>query len=195
MNTLDILKRQPWHIAYVNIGQRCTNKNHPKFKFYGGKGIKRSITSTELKTMYDRDNAHLMKSPSVDRIDTSKDYCVSNCRFIEMDENRKLANDARTQRITIRSISKARDLIGNLNRPNMQRTDMHPKDVENIYSPPYKDMERKTKEYNYPPQISGVRPGKKRQRINVQGNTGGNTQFGGISGAGYGVNTGGSYRT
>jgi hypothetical protein len=37
--------------------------------------------------MWFRDKAFEMKRPSLDRIDTTGDYCLDNCRFIELKEN------------------------------------------------------------------------------------------------------------
>jgi hypothetical protein len=194
MDLNDILKRQPWHIAYVNIGQRCTNCDHPKYKFYGGKGIKRSITSEELKMLYFRDKAYLMKSPSVDRMNSSKDYAFENCRYIEMDENRKLANDQRSGKL---SVDQMRDLMCKLNRlsDRQTRSTINPKEIENMFSPPTKGEERRVKENIYPPQILGVRAKTDPQRIRVQGSTNGGSRFGDTSGGVFGIPTGGSYGT
>ena len=164
----DILKREPWHIAYVNIGQRCHNPNHPKYKFYGGKGVTRAITSDELKRMYFRDKAFLMKSPSVDRIDPDTDYCFDNCRFIEMDENRKLANDRRTASRNAVDIEKLRDLMCKFNRASCPASELSTKEIEDIFSPPFKGTESRTKEYPYPPQLAGVRTNPNKRRVRVQ---------------------------
>lgn len=179
MDLNDILKRQPWQIAYVNIGQRCTNCDHPKYKFYGGKGIQRSITSEELKMLYFRDRAYLMKSPSVDRINASKNYAFDNCRYIEMDENRKLANDQRSGRL---SVEHMRDMMCKLNRfsDRRNRSALCPKEIENMFSPPTKGTEPRTKENFYPPQLLGVRSKADPQRIRVHGDTSGQTGFSGV---------------
>lgn len=78
----------PLRKLYQNIKQRCEYPQDKKFQYYGGKGIKCLITSEELRFLWDRDKAILMKQPSIDRIDASKDYCLSNCKFIEMTDNR-----------------------------------------------------------------------------------------------------------
>ena len=199
MNINDILKRQPWHISYVNIGQRCNNPNHPKYKFYGAKNIRRSITSSELKRMWYRDKAFLMKSPSVDRIDPTKDYSYDNCRYLEMEENRALAkkpkatkkpkpNPAELEKQEL-SIDQLRDLMSKVNRA----TETNVKEVENIYSPPFSGDKHKTGPYEYPSQLLGVKNGK--QKIRVSGNANSGGQFGGSAGPVYGVPTGGSYLT
>ena len=65
----DYRKKCLWLTIYVNIGQRCNNPNHNSYKNYGGRGIQRLITSVELKELWFRDKAYLMKKPSIDRID------------------------------------------------------------------------------------------------------------------------------
>lgn len=51
--------------------------------------IQCGITREEIKTLWFRDFAYLMKRPSIDRIDTYGDYVFSNCRFIEFIDNLK----------------------------------------------------------------------------------------------------------
>lgn len=72
-----------WH----GINQRCNNPKRLGYKHYGGKGIKNKITINELYFLWIRDQAHLMKRPSIDRIDSNGDYCIANCQFLELKEN------------------------------------------------------------------------------------------------------------
>jgi len=80
LNKLKILLRK--------IKGRCNNKNHHAYKYYGGKGIKCLITEEELKKLWLRDKAYLMKKPSIDREDNDNNYCYDNCQFLEFEENR-----------------------------------------------------------------------------------------------------------
>jgi hypothetical protein len=50
---------------------------------YGAKGIKFMLTMQEIKEMWHRDKAELMNKASIDRIDSTKNYCLENCQFIE----------------------------------------------------------------------------------------------------------------
>ena len=196
-NFPDLLKRHPWAISFVNIGQRCTNKNHPKYKFYGEKGITRNISSEELKRMYLRDKAYLMKSPSIDRLDSSKGYSFKNCRYLEMEENRREANERRTTaKLNVTkdiSIEQLRDIVCKINLMDGVNA------LEATYrfvSPPYRGEKRLKEQYpkEYPRQLSGLHSGTK-QRQRLAGNTqGGEGSFGGPSGA-YGIATGGSHLT
>lgn len=70
-----------------DIRQRCYNPNTASFKYYGARGIKCRITSAEIRYLWNRDRAYLMERPSIDRIDSSGDYELGNCRFIENKEN------------------------------------------------------------------------------------------------------------
>jgi hypothetical protein len=80
-------KTFPWKYTLQAINQRCNNPNHNKYKFYGGRGIKCLITLEELKTLWFRDKAYLMKQPSIDRICHNGNYTFENCRYIEFKEN------------------------------------------------------------------------------------------------------------
>ena len=80
-------KKNPWHTSVWGSKQRCNNKNNPKYKYYGEKGIKFLITFQEVKMLWERDNAKEMGKPSLDRINSEGNYEVNNCRFIELAVN------------------------------------------------------------------------------------------------------------
>jgi len=81
------IKTHPWINVRNNAKQRCENKNHQSFKYYGGRGIKCFITEDEIEKLWFRDKAWLLVIPSLDRKDNNGDYTFDNCRFIEMSEN------------------------------------------------------------------------------------------------------------
>ena len=70
-----------------SIKKRCTYKNHPQYKDWGGRGIKCKILIHEIRMLWKRDKAYNMKCPSIDRIDNDGNYTYENCRFIEKAEN------------------------------------------------------------------------------------------------------------
>lgn len=82
-------KKFPWKLVLLNIKSRCYNSNNKFYKNYGGRGIKCLITDNELKELWFRDKAYLMKRPSIDRIDNDGDYTYKNCQFIEKSQNSK----------------------------------------------------------------------------------------------------------
>lgn len=75
----------PWVKTYRRILSRC--KSNP---FYVKRGIKCLIRPTELKEIWKRDKAHLLKNPSVVRIDPKGHYTKDNCRYIELSDNLRL---------------------------------------------------------------------------------------------------------
>lgn len=75
-------RRYPWVKCYRRIVSRCLYSRH-----YLKHGIKCAITVRELKKLWLRDKAHLLKKPSIDRIDRNKPYTYKNCQFIELKEN------------------------------------------------------------------------------------------------------------
>lgn len=75
---------------WQNLLQRCYKSYDKRFKYYGGKGIQVLMSKAQLAAIWKRDKAHLMKQPSLDRINSNGHYEQANCRFIEMEQNRIL---------------------------------------------------------------------------------------------------------
>jgi len=86
-------KKLPWKRTLQNIKSRCNNKKTPYYKNYGGRGIKCLITEEDIKFLYNRDKAYLMKQPSIDREENDGNYVLSNCRFIEKSKNSAKAHN------------------------------------------------------------------------------------------------------
>jgi hypothetical protein len=78
-------QKKPWARYIANIMRRCNDKREKYYK----KGIKNYLTVNDLETLWVRDKAYLMASPSIDRIDSTKDYTFRNCQFIELLENKR----------------------------------------------------------------------------------------------------------
>lgn len=70
-----------------SIKRRCENPKCPRYKNYGGRGIKCLITKEEIKELWFRDKAFEMKKPSIDRKDNDGNYTFDNCQFLEYDVN------------------------------------------------------------------------------------------------------------
>ncbi len=84
-------RQNPWHSKYYAIKYRCENPKNDHYKYYGAKGIKNLITKNQIKRLWFRDKASLMKKPSIDRKNSNGHYEYSNCRFIELSLNSSLA--------------------------------------------------------------------------------------------------------
>lgn len=82
-------RRQKYPERYIlkDIKDRCNNAKNQAYKWYGGRGIKCLITEEEIKELMIRDGYWDMEKPSIDRIDNDGNYCIENCRFIELSEN------------------------------------------------------------------------------------------------------------
>lgn len=83
-------KNNPWLKYYVYARCRCLKKYNDSYPNYGGKGIKFLMTTSDFKFLWKRDKAHLLKQPSIDRINSDGNYVLANCRFIELKLNRYL---------------------------------------------------------------------------------------------------------
>ena len=60
--------------------QRCLNKNNPKYKNYGGRGIKVCEEWLKFDNFY-KDMGERPEGKSIDRIDNEKGYFKENCRW------------------------------------------------------------------------------------------------------------------
>jgi hypothetical protein len=79
----------PWQSTLAGINSRCYHKENGSYKSYGGKGIKNYLNMADLKYLWFRDKAYLMDEPSIDRLNNKKDYILENCRYLELDDNRR----------------------------------------------------------------------------------------------------------
>ena len=89
--------KNKWKLLLRGIKQRCTYNKHKSFKYYGGRGIKCLITAEELKELWFRDRAYLMKKPSIDRENNNGHYVYNNCSYMERVNN---SNKAHNKEIT-----------------------------------------------------------------------------------------------
>ena len=96
-------KKYPWIKTLERIKQRCNNPKNPRYKNYGGRGIRCMITLEELEFLYNRDNAWEMKKPSIDRIENDGYYELSNCQYIELVDNVKKENENRRAKLGLNS--------------------------------------------------------------------------------------------
>lgn len=91
---------EPWYKTWENIWKRCVkNKDKKKMQVYYEKGIRCKITCRDLKKIWFRDKAYLMLRPSIDRLDSAKNYSLENCRYIEYLENCRMGGINRASKM------------------------------------------------------------------------------------------------
>jgi len=83
-------KRNPWARSVEFARRRCTDEKHKDYLFYGGRGLAVELTSEEAGRLWARDAASTMRAPSLDRVDSDKNYTFDNCRYIEKSINERL---------------------------------------------------------------------------------------------------------
>lgn len=106
--------RSPTFVAWTNMIQRCTNENRPDFYLYGGRGI--TVCDRWLKSgggfaAFLADMGDRPAGASIDRIDNSKGYEPSNCRWATPAEQ---ARNRSTSKLTAEMVARLRS--GDLHR-------------------------------------------------------------------------------
>lgn len=70
------------YVRYIDIINRCYNKNHKNFKNYGGRGILMCEQWMKDFYLFNREIANgFNRSLTLDRIDNDKGYCPHNVRW------------------------------------------------------------------------------------------------------------------
>jgi hypothetical protein len=86
-------KRCPWVRLVEWARRRCNDTESKWYKFYGARGIVCTITAADAKRAWIECSAHLLKRPSLDRIESNKGYVAGNIRVIEFNANARMAWD------------------------------------------------------------------------------------------------------
>lgn len=91
--------------SWCNMKQRCLNPNHPKYKNYGGRGIKVCNEWLTSSGFFEWALSNGWKEGlQIDRIDNDGDYCPDNCRWVGISEN------SRKKRTTKISFEQAKEI-------------------------------------------------------------------------------------
>ncbi len=82
-------KLHPLYKVWSGVKERCVNKNHKSYKYYGGRGIelcKEWLDNPKSFIEWGLSNGY-KKGLEIDRIDNDKSYSPINCRFITHQRN------------------------------------------------------------------------------------------------------------
>ncbi len=74
-------KRHNLYYVWAGMKQRCINKNHPRYKDYGGRGINICKQWNEFENFLKDMGESYKKGLTLDRINNNGDYCKSNCKW------------------------------------------------------------------------------------------------------------------
>ena len=78
---------------FGDMNSRCYNSNNKNYRWYGAKGIKicsEWLSNPKLFEEWALNNGY-NDSLTIDRIDSDRDYCPDNCRWISLRENTRRA--------------------------------------------------------------------------------------------------------
>jgi hypothetical protein len=80
LSTHKMCRTRPYRI-WRNMINRCTNKNDPRYKDYGGRGIKVYPKWRKFQGFWEDMKPYYKDGLSLDRLDTNGNYELGNCRF------------------------------------------------------------------------------------------------------------------
>jgi len=108
-------KPSPTYTSWYAMKTRCLNSNNPRFKDYGGRGIRVCKRWMDF-TNFLADMGEKPEGLTPDRIDNDGDYEPCNCRWATPKEQRQNRRDQKTQYFFI-----AMDEQGTMIASNNQR--------------------------------------------------------------------------
>lgn len=72
--------------SWLEMKKRCDNPQAKNFPWYGGKGIKYTVRWKYFREFLE-DMGNPEEGMTLDRLDSNKDYCKENCRWLTKSQN------------------------------------------------------------------------------------------------------------
>jgi hypothetical protein len=104
------LSSLPEYKVWENMKNRCDNPNCPKYKIYGGRGIKYQSTWASFVSFFNDMGSRPSSKHQLDRINVNGGYCKENCRWATNKENCR--NKRNNNLILGKTLSEWSELIG-----------------------------------------------------------------------------------
>lgn len=87
------LSNHKLYSVWANMKDRCNNENNHAYHNYGGKGIRVCDEWKKFLPFYNwAIHSKYEEGLTIERIDSDKDYCPSNCEWITLSQNTARAN-------------------------------------------------------------------------------------------------------
>ena len=93
------MSRSPLYMTWTRMKSRCQNPNNPRYKDYGGRGIKVCIEWQDFENFRRDMEPTYAKGLSIDRIDVNGDYEKSNCQWLTMAEQQRNKRSNNTRHV------------------------------------------------------------------------------------------------
>ena len=77
--------------CWIAMKARCSNRHHPNYKNYGGRGVK--VLWGSFEEFYEDMGDDYHRSLTIDRVNNNGDYCKENCRWISIQDQQKNRSD------------------------------------------------------------------------------------------------------
>lgn len=91
--------------SWQGMKARCFNKNNPKYKRYGGRGITICEDWLKIENFANWSLSNGWKEGmTIDRIDNDGNYCPENCRWVSLSENSRKKSTTKIDMITAQEI-------------------------------------------------------------------------------------------
>jgi len=87
------IQQKKMYIIWKGMRQRCNDKNHKDYNYYGGKGISVSKKWNNFETFFNDMQSSYDLGLQLDRIDSKKNYTKNNCRWLTSHQQNRNRSD------------------------------------------------------------------------------------------------------